>query len=96
MEPAILQVDGDLDMPYNDAVFQEALKDVDDVLQEHGQRLSDIPNMQALNVEPLHVVPREIRLERQMYDRAAEAHSLQRRQRCAYPCGKSPMCAHSL
>ena len=76
MEPAILQVDGDLDMPYNDAVFQEALRDVDDLLQEHGQRLSDIPNMPALNVEPLHVVPREIRLERQMYDLAAEAQHL--------------------
>lgn len=75
-ELAVLQADGDADMPYNDVVFQEALRDVDDLLQEHGQRLSDIPNMPALHVGPLHVEPREIRLERQMYDRAAEAQYL--------------------
>lgn len=64
-------------LPYTDAIFQGGLREIDDLLQEQGRHLRDIPGMPLLLAGAAAAEPREIRQEREKYDRAAEARFLE-------------------
>ena len=64
-EDLFLQDAHDDSLPYSDAIFQEGLKEIDDLLQEQGRHLREIPGMPILLAEAAAAEPREIRQERE-------------------------------
>ena len=64
-------------LPYSDAIFQEGLREIDDLLQEQGTHLRDIPGIPILLAEAAAAEPRKIRQEREKSERAAEAQYLE-------------------